>query len=464
MDFDSVRVLSAVSCLPMSYPLLKIWKRQELNVVDLLIVFLSINFSVVPLLSNANSYQSWNSDNLFLWSNSLTQFIVYSSMIAVLLLGDYIWTKMCGDRDSVINFSKYLKMISVHRFGVMQGVFFVVLAVIAVVYLLPRYSYTVKMEELLDANLSYADSSITQLVNSLVFLAVPILIFVLISGKIQSKFNLRLCIFALSLFFVYYVFMPRRSLVLLLVSSLIILYSLRRSIVFSKSLVFGAVVLSVVLWQVFFPFYNAFRFNDVSFDKDRPFHSLLNIVEYGFGNFSTDRGSAKKTTESRALGLYVASSRMLEANSEPWLGDGILRFWGSSIPKFLYPQKPNSPQPDIEAKMGVYFDSADSLLLVSIADFGLLGGLVAGLMYLLIFLVFDFFGFLFRILRFELGSLCVIIVLFGVVWNVEGYPQNSFIRFLFSDLLAVLVLFVSGFNFARGVSVLDNYTEKLEGV
>ena len=101
---DVLVITSILGLLPTIYPIRRMINKLELNLVDLIILFHTLNFALVPL---------WKG-NILQWSDIgiVETFLYYISFVILLLCLDIYWHYLYEDRESLINITAYLKKYS----------------------------------------------------------------------------------------------------------------------------------------------------------------------------------------------------------------------------------------------------------------------------------------------------------------------------------------------------------------
>lgn len=417
--------ITLVNLWPLAFLCFKVYRRADLNLFDFLIIFEAIFFLFIPAFKEIEPEE----EPLFRY------FIVYSSFNYLLWGISYFIDK--SGRYSILNITRFLSRYKDFKINLM-GQVLIFLSMIAIfIFYLPTQALVLRFEESRGIQ-TYAQSSVFLLLAAVYFVVRIIISLIIISDFINKRKNIfNIILFA---FFILLALLGvRRDLIFSLLVFLIILYGMKREI-FNRKFVIISLCIGLFLLVVYFPFYNIIRLSPVIFDTNRPVESVVEIMDYGIKNYDDKIDNASESTEKRSLGLYNAFYMAVEKNPEWNWGAITISNIDMAIPRIL---NPNKKVKDIVVNsLGVNSDIADSVLLTSVCEFGLLGGLYAALIFLIVFVMYSLYS---DILVTYTSSLLIPVYimfsLFNMCWNVEVI-MTAFFSYFFSSIPMIIFLYL----------------------
>ena len=415
-----------INLLPLFYPINKVYRRYDLNLFDFLMFFESVFFLFIPAFKEMEH----DAEPLFRY------FVIYTSFNYLLFFISYLIDKF--DVGSILNITKYLSQYKDFKVGIIGQIFLFASLIVIFIYYLPSQALVLRFEGVRGVQ-TYAQSSIYLSLSALYFLVRILISLIIVSDYISNRRNL--FNIALFVFFVVLALLGvRRDLIFSLLVFLIILYSMKRD-VFSRKFLIISLCVGIFLLIVYFPFYNIIRISPVIFDPAKPLESLVEIVNYGLDNYDGKIDNAAESTDKRSLGLYNAFYKAVEKNPEWNWGTITCSFIDMAIPRFLNPNK-GIHMNLITQSIGVNTDIADSVLLTGVCEFGILGGIYAIFLFLIVFIIYSFYSnLLFLYTSSFLIPIYIVFSLFNMCWNVEVIP-TAFFSWFFSSIPMILLLYI----------------------
>lgn len=429
----ALEMLSLLAMLPAVYPLFYIFKKRDLNLFDLVILFHTLNYAVTPF---KNGYlKVWDNDVVF------TLFCFYISFILLILFFDIFWHTFKSEEVHIINITKFLGQYRDIKLSVIAQILLALGLICSLTFYMPIATLTLHTEETGIDTLSY-EMKATSLMFSTIWDFMGIVFsFILVNAYKTRNFH----IVDLGLAIVYFIlllFFPRRTFLLGILVLVLVLYSVYREGI-NKKFLLTISFLGVFFYLVYFPFYNVMRRSDVSFDASHPFSSLMELVSYANDNWSSRYREEKKedTTGKRSLGLYEGIYSLIASKPLPKNGTIAVATVDFAIPKVLNPHKGMGPEPILEKMTNRNVDIADSVLLYTYGDFNYFGFIFAGLIYYAIFLLYNLYAKIWeRYFHVNLIPLFLAFTMISLAWNIEGNIGVS-ISFLFSSFIFLLIIF-----------------------
>ncbi len=430
---DILLFTSVLGLLPAIYPIVRIVRKQELNLFDLIILFHVLNFALVPL---------WRG-NILHWTNDgiVSTFLYYITFVIFVLLVDLYWHNVYEGKKSLINITAYIKRYNgfkISKTGILL-IFIILLA--SLVFYMPKATYILHLEDA-GAALNHEETVQTLLLGNFFNIAGTVLI--LYFSCNVKKPNLKDV--GLWLFLAYMImnlFFPRRVFLSLLLQVLLCVYSLHRSFINRKVLVFAS-AFGVFLYFVYFPFYNIMRNGSsvVYFNPSAPIESLMEISSYAIDNWSLMSEDATKASDTRSLNLYDAVYDLIYCNPEPCCGELTWKAIDVSIPKAFNPNKGDGSAPILEKLAKQNSDQADSYLLIAYGDYHYFGSFYALFIYITLFSIYILYNRLLRkLFNVEFLSLFFALILFSLTWNVEA-SLDGFLSWFFSSVPALIIFVI----------------------
>lgn len=416
-----------LNILPLLYPCYKVYRKLELNLFDFLMFFDAAFFLFIPAFKEIES----DGEVLFRY------FIIYSSF-NYLLLAISCFVERYGS-DSILNITGYLSKYKDFRLSLFGKILVLLSLVVIFMVYLPTQALVLRFEGVRGVQ-TYSQSTIYLLLAALYFVVRIIISLVIVSDFIHHRKNtFNIVLFA---FFVVLALLGvRRDLIFSLLVLLIILYAMKRE-AFNRKFAISAVSIGLFLLVFYFPFYNIIRLSPVKFNPNSPIESVVSIVDYGLENYDKKIGNASESTDKRSLGLYNAFYLAVEKQPEWQWGKITLAFIDTAIPRFLHPGKGDEAGNIITRAIGVNTDIADSALLTGVCEFGIWGGVYAALLFLIVFMVYNFYA---KLLTVHTSSLLISVYimfsLFGMCWNVEVLI-TAFFSWFFSSIPIIFALYI----------------------
>lgn len=430
-----ITIYSILASLPILYPLYQLLKKRDLNLWDFLLLFSSFFFAILPAFyGHLMNFKEEVVSEVF-----VVLFLFFMAVLGI----DVYYRQQHGTEYRILNICYFLRRFKAVRIGLWGKSFIALGLFVAIVYYLPRMSIAVRMSA--GQRMSYTESSIAMALGPIVSVIGAILTLAsLIDLKRlrKDKFLLALDVVYLGLMF----FMPRRTLILAILQILIVYYSIHRETI-NKRFLSSIAVIFIVLYLLYFPFYNVIRWNTVSFNPRHPIQSLTAIVDYGIRHYGYEKNEATQSTDERTLGLYVALYNLFDNRKDWQYGELTLASIDVSIPRLLNPNKGRGTEEKLEKMTGTYMDQADSIMLAACGDFGIMGSLYAALLYILVMWLYEKYSYLFfKLFKSYLVPLFIAFELLSMTWNIEGKLDNYFSFFFGSALTVVLLLLLEKYK------------------
>ena len=419
--------------LPLFYELRKGYRKRELNMFDFLLMFNCLHFGITPFLNAGNSpYTELISLKVFL--------ILFIYELAIFALSIW-WNKNNANKDCIINITRFIrktKFIYISRTGYIVLLLFLV--VILVVYM-PYATVVTRMDSAGQAiNDSYALKTTLSILSSALSVVFTILSLRIVLQLRNRKFK-KIDFIMIAITIIICAFFPRRYFLGNLIFFAIIFYSICRDKLNLRFIIILSLTAFFII-QVYFPFYNIIRHNPIRIDQNAPIQSLCEIIQYGIEHQS-DYEHHMKSTKERALNLYDAIYNLQKNENSIQYGQLIMSEIDIAIPSILNPNKGSGSEGKLEAITGQYHDIADSVLLEACGDFDIVGSIIAPLLFLLIFKIYNFYyKFLNNITKQKIISFFILFALYSVCWNVEGKFGSS-LSWFFSSFAWIGVLLIS---------------------
>lgn len=430
---DILLFTSVLGLLPAIYPIIRIAKKKELNLYDLIILFHVLNFALVPL---------WKG-NILHWTNDgiISTFLYYITFVIFVLLVDIYWHNVNEKNKTLINITAYIKRYNGFKISKTGIILIFVILLASLVFYMPKATYILHLEDA-GVSLDHEDTVQTLLLGNFFNIAGTVLIFNFSCNV--KKLNIKDV--GLLLFLAYMImnlFFPRRVFLSLLLQILLCVYALHRSFINFKVII-SASVFGIFLYFVYFPFYNIMRNGSSvgNFNPSAPIESLIEISSYAIDNWSLMSEDATKASDTRSLNLYDAVYDLIKYNPEARWGELTWKAIDVSIPKVLNPNKGEGAAPILEKLAKQHSDQADSYLLIAYGDFHYFGSFYAFFIYITLFSIYILYNRLLRkLFNVEFLSMCFALILFGLTWNVEA-SLDGFLSWFFSSVPALIIFII----------------------
>ena len=440
-----LKILSIIASIFAVYPLRKFVRKDEINIFDLIILFHTIFFCLVPIVSDYSAFQ-WLKGFYFEDDIIFRVFIYYIIFVFLLLRIDIFWTKYYNFKNSIINITYYLKNIPKIDVSWSFIIILIINLIISWFWYLPQASYMDSFSEY------YHSQGFIKSPTFLLYGAILMFCFsfsqILYFKEDMSLKKRAILLFTLLGFVLLLFFLPRRIMLFYFILSLIIIYSIKRAFFTQKKIIILGVVLLIVL-KVYFPFYNVMRSTNVKIDSSNFITSIVSIVEETNEHFESKKERASEASEGRALNLYYALYRIVKYDNIPSNGGLFIAAIDHALPKLINPTKGEGTEKVLEKKMHLKNDQADSILLLAYGDFGLLVG--AFYSCILIVLIISIHVFIEKFSLFFLNNSSVIgillvVYLISFAWNVEQKLDVDFASFVHLAIMSVFLMLLSRFN------------------
>lgn len=426
-----LELTSLIGLIPSIYPLYKCFKKEELNLFDLLLLFVTLHFAITPLK---------NGHLVFFTTNVVIEvFFYYFTFLIILVSIDLYWTKKYDKARSIINITNYINAISNFKVTKRGIVFLSLCMIISAVYYVPNASLFLSDTE--DNTRSYEASSILMAFTNIFQAIGYISAFIFFIGRKNGDKD-RIALLLFLCFILLCVFLPRRILTYQLLCVGLIYYSLfRNKITLKKCLLVS--ILAGLFFSIYYPFYNVIRRNDITFDTTQPIQSMIQVVDYGIDNFGEKSKDASELTAERSLGIYQAMYMIMQKNPVCRMGELTYLSIDVAIPKVLNPNKGAGTEEEIQKMSGSLFDIADSYFLLGFAEFNFFGCIYAILLYLFVFFSYSKYANFLSGLKFgTMSSIYVMFSLFDVTWEVESKFEGALAWFFGSSFLIIMLYFL----------------------
>ncbi|MDO6519615.1 hypothetical protein [Zobellia uliginosa] len=441
-----IKILSLILIFPSLFVGNKLLKKKDVNFFDLLIIFNTLYFVIIPLKSNQAVFQQIG--NISTSTTILVFFYLFFFFCTL-----FIASKLTSDyKDSPINITRFLKNYPNLDVSHTLKLGLIILPLFSLTYYVPHMSTIAAFEEIRDAGtrISYEQSSMIKFFGTIfkLGLIVPMVLFF---QNLKTKKIDILITASLLLFLVNFLILPRRELLEFFLFAGLILYSTNRSLI-NKRLMLYAICLGSFMYFVYFPFYNVIRRTTVEFDMNSPISSIKNIYNYGIDTFSEKNEKATELTDSRAIGLYRALYWLADNDADDKIswGEITLSAVDHAIPKAINPKKGLGSEHLLEKRMNTPNDSADSILLLALADYSMLGALFTVLIYYFIYLIWYWVYRGSEILGGKtITSLYVVHFLFSISFSIEQKLDGILANTVAYILVVALIILIHKLNLIR---------------
>jgi hypothetical protein len=239
-----------------------------------------------------------------------------------------------------------------------------------------------------------------------------------------------------------------------------IYYSLNRSNFKWKSVLKIGLILTISIIFIFPAvniYRNSVRILGVKAVNNGILENLDILVSESINNYHQMSNEAQKAVSTRSVGVFQAFALAIIKDTEPRLGVLTLNSISIAIPKVIYPLKSTTgSQLIIEKELGVNSDTADSLLLFSKMEWGNLGAIFCLLMYLFLFIFWDFLNRLFiKIFKHDHLLIFSLISVFGISQYIEMSPDTLTANLIQSPVIITslwILLWLLNKRFAIGTA------------
>ncbi|OWW26224.1 hypothetical protein B4Q04_00635 [Zobellia sp. OII3] len=435
----------------------KLVQKADLNFFDLLLVFNTLFFVIIPLKSNQIVFNAIGrlSTNTSIFVFFYLMFFFLASLIASNLIAN--------DNNSPINVTHFIKKYPRIKISLLYKIFLIVLPIFSIIYYIPQMSLISAFEEIQQesSNASYEQSSMIKFFSTIFRfgLIVPMVLF--FQNIKQKKYDIFIII-SLLLFLLNYLMLSRRELLEFFLFGAIVFYSINRELISKKLIVYG-LVFGAFLYFIYFPFYNIIRTSPIEFKISQPITSIQKIYDYGLNKFSKDNDNASDLTDTRAINLYKAIYRVALHDSDDdisW-GEITLSAIDHAIPRIVNPNKGLGSEITLQDRQNVDYDSADSVLLLALADYSILGSLITVIFYILIYRLWFFIS---RTSESLFGktivSLYVVYSIFSLAYATEQKLDAILAKTIAFTLIILLIGVIHKLKFIEILSISSDTETK----
>ena len=376
-----IKFLSLLLLLPSLIVTKKLIKKQDLNFFDLLILFNTLYFVLIPLKS---SQEVFNTLGIISQSTSLFVFFYLLFFFICLLIGSNL---IKSKNRSPINITYCLKKFPYLQVGIPFKLFLVALPIFSLIYYIPQMSVISAFEVVSQSgkNISYEQSSMIKFFSTVFRLGLIITLILFFQDLTKKKID-KFILVSLSLFLVNLLMLSRRQLLVFLLFTALIFYSNNRELINRKVLIY-ITGFCTFLYFVYFPFYNIIRHSPIIFTANSPITSIKSIYDYGIRSFEDNNKSASQSVDTRALGLYRSLYKLAEIDSDTDITWGAITLSAidHAIPKVINPGKGSGSELLLQNRLHTNKDSADSILLIALADYSILGSIITALIFFVVY-------------------------------------------------------------------------------
>lgn len=428
-----LQITSAILLASGIYPLCKFIRKQDVNMFDLLILFYCLNFGIIPITHSHS--RIFSSDIV------LTEFVVLGILIYSLLAFDLWWTKNKGSDTNLVNISLCLRQTKGVIISKTGYLFILIILALEIAICIPYATLLAR----LDSNINVLDQNyslrIIVTILNVTLSALCIILFMNYIINVRNRKATLLDFFPVLLCLLICAFFPRRVFIQHLLEFGLIYYSVCRHLINVRK-IFIIALLSIFLFQVYFPFYNVMRNNNIQFRMDSPVASLIKIVDYGIHNYSSGKEDAAKSADKRSMNLYFSLYDLLRQRNYHQWGTITWMEIDVAIPKALNPDKGESSERKLELLTKHRTDQADSFILEACADIGLWGSLYCLIIHLAIFYLYNGYSkLLYWLSDCWLISIYIMFAIFDSCWNIEE-TLGGRISWFFSSATVLLSLYL----------------------
>lgn len=440
-----LKLLSIIASLFAIYPLYKLIKKDEINIFDLIILFHSIFFCIIPIFSDYASYKSLAGFS-FEQNIILRLFVYYVIFIFFLFRIDLFWTKHYKYDKSILNITYYIKTLPQIKTSWLFIAILVANLIISWLWYMPQASYMETFSNFSKLQ-GYESSPIFLLYTAIFTTCFSFTQILLLKEKLPLKKKNTLLITLIG-FALLLLFMPRRIMLFYFILSIIITYSAKRSFFTRKKIVWITTLLIIII-KIYFPFYNVMRNTKIQIDSNNFTTSLIQIIEDTSNHFESKKGYAAESSKSRSLYLYYTLYRIIKYDTSPSEGKLLVAAIDHAIPKFINPNKGEGSAKILEEKTQYKKDQADSILLLAYGDFGLLvGAFYSILLFSAIIGMFVYMNKLNSIFFNNRSTIDILLIVYLISfsWNIEVSLENNFATFVHLGIMSVILIILNTFK------------------
>ncbi len=376
-------ILSAIALFPAAIVAYKVVTHRHLTLFDVLAGAYSVNLSLFPLLASQETLDYLNIDPQS--DTVIKLYAVYFSFLAVIYAAGYAINRLWP--GSIICFTRYIENLPARKpigwaeLAAVAGILAICWAV-----MLPR------------AHVLVGATEVSEDYGSFSFYVTAVKMFNLtscylfISAGLAQDARSRKYFMILALAFVASAFMigeGRRYFVGMALMFGCAYYARNRfaRIRWGRVSAYGVAVLGLLYGAVLF--FNVMRYtkDQKEFADEGTLKRLVSITEEATHNYSSFADMAAEANKTRSLGLFDILYYYLDTYHQPYGGRMFAEAFSFSVPRVIYPQKSYvGSQGLIEMETGLFSDVADSSLLWGIGDWGGLGGVMAAIFHIALFI------------------------------------------------------------------------------
>lgn len=134
-----LKILCIIALVPVLYPLRYLFKKQDINLFDLIILFHTLNFVISPF---RYGYKLNLDDGIV-----FNEFIYYFSFIITILALSLFWHKNNANKINLVNITKYIAQYKEVKVNFIGKALLVIAIIVSLVFYLPRATYILHVEE-----------------------------------------------------------------------------------------------------------------------------------------------------------------------------------------------------------------------------------------------------------------------------------------------------------------------------
>ncbi|MFC4097743.1 hypothetical protein [Euzebyella saccharophila] len=450
-----IKILSVILLIPSITVGFKLFKKKDLNFFDLLLIFNTLYFVIIPLKSNEEVYKVIGKITP---ETSIMVFFYLLIFFLALLIASYF---VEPTSNSPLNVTYFIKKYPALKASLPLKILLIILPAFALTYYVPHMSTMSAFEDIREAGVraSYEESSMVKLFGTIFSLGLVVSITLFFQDLNRKKFQL-LTVISLLVYLVNLLLLSRRTLLEFVLFGAIIFYSLNRELI-NKKLIFYACCFGMFLYFVYFPFYNIVRRSPVEFEIKDPITSIQKIYDYGIGSSNDASDRAADLTASRAIYLYRAIYwvALNDTDKDITWGELTLIAIDHAIPKVLNPSKGLGSELILEDRQHTNKDSADSVLLLGLADYSMLGAIFTLLAYFTVYRILVFISNSSEIFFGDtIASLYVVYFVFKLAFATEKKLDSILADIITYTLVIFLIVLLHKSNL---IKMLNNPVSKL---
>lgn len=385
------------------YSFLKLWNRRDINVFDLIQIFSTLYFVLIPTWSIIRSGIDGNFNFIELFESHPITLLVFINFSVLLLLINFIWTTQAGHRISILNISKYFRILD-KNFDVDVSMLYLSLFVFLTA-LYPLVNYSSLTNDNIEGNLTFRYALnvplYQRMIIAMVYNSLPFFLLVTIKFIRSKQIRYRkLSYYILILQIITLLLGVRTFLFYNIVFIIFYIYSVERRFFTFKKVVIGLLTISIVI-NFIFPLSLMLRFAKQEQVLYSTKHSFFDVVTALDEMSSSDLydliENSEETTQRRSLGVYSTLDAVVYKSYNSTNGQLFLDQIKTIIPII----KNNEEFSNIVgSKIGFGGDVAESIIAYFFFDYSWFGIYLSGIfIFIFIFIskfLADFFYLIFR--------------------------------------------------------------------